>query len=1412
MITQRVVWTLLPNGINKKSKRARASVLVSPRLMLPNTTQPADLSHFDYWQDWPAIIQAASFKISINGGAQVVDAALTSKPDSAIWKAIFPVTTFVKPWQFDEAGLRNKVILSYPVAAVSNLIEDLYGQIGIAAQAGLPDRRNLAGVIAGLQTDNSFLAVAGGDGVRPKPLTPEEVLDRLRRESKRQDLKRPAGNNPKAGANQGLMGDPAQALDLLQAYHTPLEAVKTGQYAANQKPDNYGAKFPNKPNPFRHAKWKTRDKSPLPDAQDYKDHIDFHQISASLCQYPEINRLCGLVLDLEFDRPNTMGATATLELKADWQTLAQPGPAATEPDINPKIIVNSSKSVFYAARKNTSSPIIERYLNLSGEDFSLVQMDVDGAGMKLKNLRESLKRDVPIVYDDDTFEQETKPEAGLPSLRTSGVMLAENRRDLSVTALLQRAGAMQSALASSSQAPTLYAEDIIRGFRVDVLDDKSNKWRSIFYRQTNFKFTNTGGDHITPKEEGMARIAAGGSTDNTNADIVKIHEALVSWTGWSLAAPEPGRLVKKDDSVGDDNEQTPPGLPLETKYSVVPDTLPRLRFGNTYRMRVRLVDLAGASEDHSEANIHPKGAASMPMMLRRHEPIEPPALALVSAGGTIDPLGDGESMQHIAIRSWNDTPDKNVVAATQTSRRHVTPTRVSHRFAELHGAMDTGSGGAIDKSIYAMLVAQDKALPEISLDRGKNAATNAPERYTFADEKFKLPYLPDPLAISVAIRVIGADGVNPDIIHKVPLYCSGAAPDCSWPNALAFKIIVAESAIADATFNATTREFHIPMKKAERARVYLSCLMPKDAMAMMAVRQMIMKRNPDANTRQEIEKRIANGQHWMFTPWRIVEIVHAVQKPLIAPVITNLNINRKLGDTAATPGIESLPLHSKSTARVDMKGEWREPVDDPADLQAAEGPYTVALKAHAFSKKIARNDAPNGVYNYFTGKHNFANTHYRRVQYKLDAMTRYKEFFEEPIRIDEQKQKVTSPVRTGWAPNSAPPPPPSILYVVPTFGWVRTNKGGRASSLRAGGGLRVYLDRPWMTTGFTEMLGVVLAHKSNTKPVSNATIDADYTGSVTMWGADPIWANPAKIADASPPLSAFPLARLQGPITFEGSGLPEEEGTDLPPGGFFHTRLPHPEIMDDTAPSADQTRLDVAPHVTGYDPERKLWYCDIVIRPPAGTYYPFVRLALARYNPISTWRAHLSAMVMTEFQQLTPDRLVIATKDGSARKAHVAVYGVAGKPSLSQLDAGRYEAITQVLSAGADPELGWRTVKAAAPASPQLSARLARRGVVRAAPQSTQLKRQAEQALQAENLNALIAKPELILALRPPLLWETDIWLPDAPAGGKRRILVTEKEHYRIEADDLWSQPGAAISSQTLPKASRVVYMEVLDV
>lgn len=118
------------------------------------------------------------------------------------------------------------------------------------------------------------------------------------------------------------------------------------------------------------------------------------------------------------------------------------------------------------------------------------------------------------------------------------------------------------------------------------------------------------------------------------------------------------------------------------------------------------------------------------------------------------------------------------------------------------------------------------------------------------------------------------------------------------------------------------------------------------------------------------------------------------------------------------------------------------------------------------------------------------------------------------------------------------------------------------------------------------------------------------------WGTDPIW-------DAPPlPSQGVPLQKhFRNAAAFA-------DGLTLGELGHFPF-----------------TPVAVAGHTVAYDTNRKLWYCDIEMD-HGQAYFPFVRLALARYQSESIPDAHLSRVVLADFAQLMPGRSASITFDG----------------------------------------------------------------------------------------------------------------------------------------------------------------------
>ena len=246
-------------------------------------------------------------------------------------------------------------------------------------------------------------------------------------------------------------------------------------------------------------------------------------------------------------------------------------------------------------------------------------------------------------------------------------------------------------------------------------------------------------------------------------------------------------------------------------------------------------------------------------------------------------------------------------------------------------------------------------------------------------------------------------------------------------------------------------------------------------------------------------------------------------------------------------------------------------------------------------------------------RHRIGDTRHHLVSYTPVATSRYREYFPASDGPGPRDFTRTGEPVTVHVPASSRPVAPSIRYVLPTFGWERVTSGNQVRSVRTGGGLRVYLDRPWWSSGAGELLGVTLRYSGAAEPDRE-----EWKPFITQWGQDPIWQT-AALADF-PATYNFPDATAT------------ESGPPLDPGPAPSAYLP-------------PRRVDVAGHEVHYDSNRKLYYCDLTVDCREATYAPFIRLALARYQPHALIGAKLSRVVLADFAQLTPERALMVTSD-----------------------------------------------------------------------------------------------------------------------------------------------------------------------
>jgi hypothetical protein len=379
----------------------------------------------------------------------------------------------------------------------------------------------------------------------------------------------------------------------------------------------------------------------------------------------------------------------------------------------------------------------------------------------------------------------------------------------------------------------------------------------------------------------------------------------------------------------------------------------------------------------------------------------------------------------------------------------------------------------------------------------------------------------------------------------------------------------------------------------------------------------------------------------------------------------------------------ALQINGSTTASVDLEARWIEWTDDvtqpgPTQAQSSGHVERITLTSTAGGEVPADGIGDRKVAVYVpqidtlwfaapfdeldgvappgqvaAPVHDLGDTKHRMVRYRAVSSSRFQEYFPEPGTVTSR----VGPSLTVDVPSSARPLPPDIAYVVPTFGWDRQATTNTKTEVRFGNGLRVYLRRPWYSSGPDELLGVVLWPASAAPPTDEQR-EAD-KALITQWGLDPVWQS----GPLDPVPQVFPAA----------------------------TRSAANLALQETAQP-----VDVAGHEVGYDPGRQLWYSDIEFANPTA-YAPLARLALARYQPHSIPGAELSHVALADFAQLTADRSAALTMDpAEPRQARVVVAGLAPDgPSRSFITA-----TVESRRPDVPGDLGWQP---AAPADVQVT-------------------------------------------------------------------------------------------------------------
>ena len=488
---------------------------------------------------------------------------------------------------------------------------------------------------------------------------------------------------------------------------------------------------------------------------------DFHELVAMVQRYPRLLRLLGLVVSLEFDvTPDHFSPGTQVQVAATWS----PNPATHAP-VFARTMSEVGAGGFRAVPKPADSDLVDGQLRLGdGTRFGIHTVNADAGAIKaLQHADNVIRAHVDLNGAIEKYSAYTPDGHALPTQTADGIAVTRKNRAHRLAHQLAAAAAHNDTAFNpvtgaplppppgvlEPPTPLFHADDLVRGYRWDVRSASDPVWRSLMELEGEYRI-GADGDVMTvaAQEEGVAVTGATTAGGAAPPPDLYLHESLMQWAGWSLAARQPGSTVGHNDQVSDPDAPTDAGgnpvapvAPIKAAMAAKPGSLPRLRFGESYRVRARAVDIAGASELRTDPA--PVEAMSPEVRYLRFEPVAAP-LAVLHGPADLP----GESNVVAVLRS-----EHGADATPGTTRRHLVPPRTNIVLAEHHGLLDTDQAGQpLDTQALAQLGALD------AQDLSTHPAIQPPvpggplEARYFPVDDLDLNFLPDPLAQRLLVR------------------------------------------------------------------------------------------------------------------------------------------------------------------------------------------------------------------------------------------------------------------------------------------------------------------------------------------------------------------------------------------------------------------------------------------------------------------------------------------------------------------------------------------------------------------------------------------------------------------------------------------------------------------------------------
>ncbi|MFM8774246.1 MAG: hypothetical protein ACKOFP_10525 [Actinomycetota bacterium] len=1208
MMLETVVFTALPTSRN--GSELRFSVLLSPQLGgQEGDPRRGPLSKYpDFAKGrWPSIVGAMQWQLALrwtvdDRDEQFFDARrVSADPDPALFALLFPDDMPVDPFTFDNPA--NAQLLSYPAAAVADALDQV--QITLLRDAGeiRPVQESLVSTKSG--GDRAPL-----DGFAITPARRVELDAAIDAQLGQQGV-----TSAPRGATSA---DRRQAVQMLRRMLAP-----------------------------------TATEAQMAEALSWPD-LDFHAAVSLLGAHPNLLRRLGLLVDLSANVSGLRRDTGDVRVypATSW-------PPPYDPDVTGVDITTAFPRVMTTLGAKYFRPK-PRGAQLTNAGF----VSMDGVRAITSNVEseaiahESQATGLVRMFSESRESFGTPERTGTPARHSGGIELVRTDHAKTLKEQWKRLTSMRDLLELTEDVDVA-AEDLLAGHRLDVRRKGAGAWRSLhrrhgvltpYLRREAQRAVDLGDD------EGWVEIAGTSALDDMvdgRSRRMRIRESLAMWTGWSLSLPEPGRSLTPDNVAGDapgaaDAPDVIDSLHGAIDYSAPSSgaLLPSLRFSDVpYEMRIRWVDLGGNSLAPDAA-----GGSIIEVPYLRHDPVSSPALYLAA------PPVWGESVGVAVVRTGNQ-PSSRVFSTA----RYVAAPQVSAALCLAHGVFDDASGRP-KSDAYAVIAARETAtlpgellesppetVPYLPDPLGKGVLIRGvPTAGTVYDGEFSIPYggsWPQRKLLTIELdgrRAAGISEVKGRLLVGLPagrvahlrlsnsLDADGLKVMDLWRRALAARVGREARALAGAYWQLTPDRVLVLVHASQRPIAAPRFPTGRD-------RRWTLNR-PPGQSAVNLRGQVTVDQPSTESVDLIGTRTYAIDEgPGTAPPVVVVNADMGvLGNSAipdpgpgggsATIGVgvraafpdtrhEEITVSARGASRFAEYFRDSRVVTSSIDpvILAGGNPVVEGSVRATYASGTSTVTAPPSAYVLTPDTGTFVISddapEADRIPLGKDLTI---SFIPGPITrssLDDTRGVNVDATRVRLdVPSSARPEPPRAEWILPAFAW---ESGGQATrtSTRTGRTLRLYLARPWFTSGIGERLAIVL------RP-ANANGNAARDALVTQWGLDPITSGgnlPAGGFGGFPRRSDF-----VGGTSVTGVELAE-----------FATRV-------------DLVTYDVGAHnasgvVSGFDEDRDMYYVDITIN-TGSAYRPFVRLALARYQADSVGGLELSPVSIVDVVQLEPDR------------------------------------------------------------------------------------------------------------------------------------------------------------------------------